>query len=85
MRGNIFELASCSVSSKSKIQIFDNYFALIKVPTPSSVNTSNKSACCTLPSIMWTLLTPPLAASSAELILGSIPPDKVPSSTSLSI
>ena len=45
MRGNILELASWSVSSKSKIQIFDNYFALIKVPTPSSVNTSNKSAC----------------------------------------
>jgi len=39
----------------------------------------------TRPSMMCTLFTPPRAASRADPILGSMPPDSVPSATSASI
>src|SRR5690606_33900228 len=56
-----------------------DYLALMSVPTPSSVSTSNRSACSTRPSMICTDFTPLRAASRAELILGSMPPDSVPS------
>src|SRR5450756_2216951 len=61
------------------------YLLLINVPTPSWVRISSNSACCTRPSMICTERTPPRAASSAEAILGNIPPDSVPSATSPSI
>ena len=57
----------------------------MSVPTPSSVSTSSNKACSTRPSIICTVFTPLLAASRAELILGSIPPLNVPSPTNSSI
>src|SRR6185503_1351778 len=56
----------------------------ISVPTPSSVRTSRSSACSTRPSMMWQVLTPFFTASSAELILGSMPPEMVPLANSSS-
>ena len=43
-------------------------------PMPASVKISSKSALGRRPSMMWVALTPLLAASTAELILGNIPP-----------
>ena len=56
---------------------------LISVPTPWLVRISSSSACSTRPSMMCTLFTPLRAASSAELIFGSMPPESVPSATSV--
>src|SRR5487761_2001295 len=62
-----------------------HYLLLMSVPTPSSVRISSNSACRTRPSMICTERTPLRAASSAELIFGNMPPDKVPSATSSSI
>ena len=55
------------------------------VPYAWSVRISSSMACGTRPSMMWTALTPLRAASSAPLILGSMPPEMVPSANSASI
>src|SRR5690349_8783711 len=59
--------------------------ARIIVPTPSLVSTSSSSAWSTRPSMMCELLTPLRTASSADPILGSMPPWIVPSAKSASI
>src|SRR5205823_5099405 len=61
------------------------YLLRIKVPTPSSVSTSRRSACGTRPSMMCTLFTPLRAASSAEPIFGIMPPEITPFATRSSI
>src|SRR5688500_12231621 len=55
-----------------------HYLLLMRVPTPWSVSTSSSSALGTPPSMMCTLRTPLRAASSAEPILGSMPPEITP-------
>src|SRR5688500_324542 len=62
-----------------------NYLLLMSVPTPWSVRTSSNRALGTRPSMIWTLCTPLRAASSAEPILGSMPPEITPFATSSSI
>src|SRR5690606_41199045 len=52
---------------------------VIMVPTPWSVRISSSRQCGTRPSTMWTEFTPLRAASRAEEILGSMPPEIVPS------
>src|SRR5690606_20595402 len=47
---------------------------VIRVPTPSSVKISSNTAWLTRPSTIWALRTPPLTASRAQPILGSMPP-----------
>src|SRR6185295_121491 len=58
-----------------------HYLLLISVPTPWSVSTSRSSALGTRPSMMCTAFTPLRAASSAEPILGSMPPEMTPFAT----
>src|SRR5262245_41411982 len=58
-----------------------HYLLLISVPTPWSVSTSSSRALGTRPSMMCTLFTPLRAASSAEPILGSMPPEMTPFAT----
>src|SRR5689334_1481124 len=61
------------------------YLLRMRVPTPWSVRTSRSSACGTRPSMMCTLFTPLRAASSADPILGSMPPEITPLLTRSSI
>ena len=48
--------------------------ALISVPMPSSVNSSSSTACSSSPLMMTAVFTPEFTASSAQPILGSMPP-----------
>ena len=51
----------------------------IWVPTPLEVKISSSRECFCLPSIMWTLLMPESSAETQLAILGSIPPERMPS------
>src|SRR4051794_35498020 len=62
-----------------------HYLLRMRVPTPWSVRTSRRSACGTRPSMMCTLFTPLRAASTAEPIFGSMPPEMTPFETRSSI
>src|SRR5690606_7433340 len=47
---------------------------VLRVPAPSSVKISSNTAWLARPSTIWALRTPPLTASRAQPILGSMPP-----------
>ena len=72
-------------AARARVRAAASSSARIIVPTPSLVSTSSSSACSTRPSMMCELLTPFFTASSAEPILGSMPPWIVPSANSASI
>ncbi|ABA49821.1 hypothetical protein BURPS1710b_0379 [Burkholderia pseudomallei 1710b] len=57
----------------------------IIVPNGCSVRISSSTECSMRPSTIWTDFTPLFAASSADEIFGSMPPEIVPSSKSASI
>jgi len=58
----------------SRRLITPHHERVISVPTPSSVKISRSVAWATRPSMMCADCTPPLTASRAQRIFGSIPP-----------